>query len=124
MKVELMIPKKIDHLIVHYANFSYVNDLLPLGLKVYVYDGFIHSKVVFIDDKVLTLGSCNMDIRSFALNFEANVIIYSEKETMIYSKIFDDDINMCEKYTLEMSKNKNIFFKMLTSFSRLFSAVL
>ena len=124
VKVELMIPKCIDHLIVHYANFSYVNDLLSLGLKVYVYKGFIHSKVLFVDDKILTLGSCNLDIRSFALNFEDNVVIYSEKETKKYSKIYDNDIKSCEEYTFEMSKKSNIFFKMLTSFSRLFSAIL
>ena len=124
VKVELMVPKKIDHSIVHFANFSYINDLLELGIKVYVYKGFIHSKVVFVDDKIITLGSCNIDNRSFALNFEANVVIYSEKQTKKYSKLFDKDIRQCELYTLKNSKKKSIFFKMITSFSRLFSAIL
>ena len=124
VSVELMIPEKMDHFLVHYANYSYINDLLPLGLKVYIYKGFIHSKVVFVDDSVMTLGSCNLDIRSFALNFETNVVIYSQKETKKYSKIFDEDIKSCQVYDIEKSKKKSIFFKMLTSLSRLFSAVL
>ena len=114
----------MDHFLVHYANYSYINDLIPFGLKVYVYKGFIHSKVVFVDDKIITMGSCNIDIRSFALNFETNVVIYDKKETQKYYKVFDDDIKNCEIFDMEKSKNKNVFFKMLTSFSRLFSNVL
>ena len=124
IKVELMIPHKIDHLLVHFANYSYINDLLPLGLKVYVYKGFIHSKVLFVDDNIITLGSCNIDIRSFALNFESNVVIYSEKETKKYSKLFDKDIANCYEYDLPMSKNKSVLFKMATSLARLFYAIL
>lgn len=124
VSVELMIPEKMDHFLVHYANYSYINDLLPLGLKVYVFKGFIHSKTVCVDDSIMTIGSCNLDIRSFALNFEANVVIYSQKETQKYSKIFDKDIKNCNIYDMSASKTKNIFFKMLTSFSRLFSDVL
>ena len=124
VSVELMIPEKIDHFLVHFANYSYINDLLPLGLKVYVYKGFSHSKVVVVDDSVMTIGSCNFDIRSFALNFEANVVIYSEKEAKKYSKIFDRDIRACEVYDMASSKKKSLLFKMLTSLSRLFSAVL
>lgn len=124
VQVELMIPEKMDHFLVHFANYSYINDLLPFGLKVYVYKGFIHSKVVLVDDKIITIGSCNIDIRSFALNFEANVVIYGEEETQNYYKIYDKDISNCEIYDLEKSNKKNIFFRMLTSFSRLFSNVL
>ena len=84
---------------------------------------FAQSDVV-VDDSVMTIGSCNFDIRSFALNFEANVVIYSEKEAKKYSKIFDRDIRACEVYDIASSKKKSLMFKMLTSLSRLFSAVL
>src|SRR5574344_1099717 len=46
VQVELTVPKLVDHWYVHLASFSYINDLLKFGLKVYLYNGFIHSKVV------------------------------------------------------------------------------
>ena len=124
VSVELMIPEQIDHYLVHFANFSYVEDLIPFGLKVYLYKGFIHSKVLLVDDKIISVGSCNLDIRSFALNFETNVVMYSEQETKKYSKIFDLDIKKCKVYDKLESKKTNLFFKIATRLCRLFSAVL
>ena len=124
VKVEIMIPQKIDHTLVHFANYSYLNDLLPFGLNVYVYTGFIHSKVLLVDDQILTVGSSNLDIRSFALNFEANAMIYDSKKVVEYSKIFEDDKKNCTEYTLQSSKKKSLAFKLATSFCRLFSGVL
>lgn len=124
VKVEIMIPQKIDHTLVHFANYSYLNDLLPFGLNVYVYTGFIHSKVLLVDDQILTVGSSNLDIRSFALNFEVNAMIYDSKKVVEYSKIFEDDKKNCTEYTLQSSKKKSLAFKLATSFCRLFSGVL
>ena len=124
VEVSLMLPKKIDHWYVHYGGYSYINDLLKFGLKVYIYDGFIHSKVLLVDDKVITFGSCNIDIRSFALNFEDNVVVYDEQKAVEYAGYFNDDIKKCKVYDDNTSKKRNIFAKLLTSFCRLFSAIL
>lgn len=124
VEVELMFPKKIDHWHVHYASLSHINDLLKYGIKVYIYDGFIHSKVLLVDDEVITLGSCNIDIRSFALNFEDNVVIYDSKYAKEYSNYFRNDKESCIEYTEKIRKKKNIFVKILISFCRLFSAIL
>ena len=124
VEITLMIPKKIDHWYVHFASLSYVNELLKFGLKVQIYDGFIHSKVLLVDDEFLTLGSCNIDIRSFSLNFEDNIVIYDNQKAVEYSKYFDDDLTHCKEYTEQTRKKKNIFSKMMISFCRLFSALL
>ena len=124
IEVSLMVPKKIDHWYVHYGSISHINDLLKYGLKVYVYDGFIHSKVVLVDDEILTLGSCNIDVRSFSLNFEDNVVIYDAKKALEYSQYFSDDLKMCTQYTEQTRKNTNIFAKIVISFCRLFSCLL
>ena len=124
VEVELMFPKKIDHWHVHYASLSHINDLLKYGLKIYIYNGFIHSKVLMVDDEIITLGSCNIDIRSFALNFEDNVIIYDSKKSLEYSNYFEEDKNNCVEYTETVRKKKNIFEKILISFCRLFSSLL
>ena len=124
VNVELMFPKKVDHWHVHYASLSHINDLLAYGLKVYIYDGFIHSKVLIVDDEIITLGSCNIDIRSFALNFEDNVILYDNNKALEYSNYFEKDKEHCSEYTEKQRKKKNIFVKILISFCRLFSALL
>ncbi len=124
VKVELMFPKKIDHWHVHFASLSHINDLLRYGLKIYVYNGFIHSKVLLVDDEIITLGSCNIDIRSFSLNFEDNVVIYDNQKALEYSTYFEEDKKNCEEYTEKVRKKKNIFEKVLISFCRLFSSLL
>lgn len=124
VKVEIIIPKKIDHISVHFATLSYINDLIALGATVQIYNGFIHSKVLFIDDKILTLGSCNMDIRSFSLNFEDNVVIYNRDKVLEYKDIYNKDLLLCNQYTEADRKRKNIFVKMFISIARLFSSIL
>lgn len=124
VKVELMFPKKIDHWHVHYASLSHINDLLKFGLKIYIYNGFIHSKVLLVDDEIITLGSCNIDIRSFALNFEDNVVIYDGQKSLEYSIYFEKDKENCFEYTEKVRKKKSVFVKILISFCRLFSSLL
>ena len=124
VEVSLIIPKKIDHWYVHYATLGYVNDLLKFGLKVYIYKGFIHSKVVMCDDEVITLGSCNIDIRSFSLNFEDNLVIYDSKKAFEYAKYFEEDINNSSIYDISTMKKTSFITKLIVSFCRLFSAIL
>lgn len=124
IEVVVMFPKKFDHWYVHFASYSYINELLKFGLKVLVYDGFLHSKVLIVDDKIMTIGSCNIDIRSFALNFEDNVIIYSSEQTKKYLEYFDEDEKHCEIYDETKRKKKNVFTKIIISFCRLFSALM
>ena len=90
--VHLMIPCKPDHPFVYWATFSYAAELLNSGVKIYTYqNGFIHSKVMMIDDEICSVGSANMDYRSFALNFEVNAlfIIRNAKEIKF---TYEDDI--------------------------------
>ena len=88
--VHLMIPCKPDHPFVYWATFSY--QLLNSGVKIYTYqNGFIHSKVMMIDDEICSVGS-NMDYRSFALNFEVNAFIYDEEIAKEIRVAYEDDI--------------------------------
>ncbi len=79
VEVNLMIPCKPDHPFVYWATFSNAADLLDSGVNIYTYqNGFIHSKILMIDDEISSIGSANMDFRSFELNFEVNAFIYDE----------------------------------------------
>ncbi len=79
VQVHIMIPRTRDHPFVHWASLSFMGELLAIGARCYIYEkGFLHSKVIVVDDYVSTVGSTNFDIRSFQLNFEANAIIYDQ----------------------------------------------
>lgn len=78
--VRIMIPCKPDHPFVYWATYSYIGEMVAAGAKCYVYDnGFLHAKTLSVDGLVACVGTANMDIRSFALNFEVNATIYSER---------------------------------------------
>lgn len=124
VKVEIMIPKLADRKIVYNATISYAVDVQKLGAKILIYDGFLHAKTMLVDDKVLTLGSCNIDIRSFALNFEDNVMIYNQKSAKYYSSVFDADRKNSKVLSRDYYKNTTILKKAMLSFSRIFSPLL
>jgi cardiolipin synthase len=75
--VEILIPSKTDAPLVLWAGRSYYQDLLEAGVAVYEFDeGFLHSKTITIDGRWSLVGSANMDVRSFLLNFEATATIF------------------------------------------------
>ena len=73
-----MIPNKPDHPFVYWATLKTHFSIIT-GVKIYHYDnGFLHSKTLIIDDEIASVGTANMDNRSFTLNFEVNAFIYDE----------------------------------------------
>jgi cardiolipin synthase len=77
--VRVMIPCKPDHMFVFWASQSFCADLLDAGVRSFKYDkGFLHAKTFVVDGKVASVGSANIDPRSFRLNFETNVIVFDE----------------------------------------------
>jgi cardiolipin synthase A/B len=80
VEVELVVPRKIDQRLVGAASRSYWDDLLAMGVKLYLYDkGLLHAKTMCVDDAIAFIGSSNFDIRSFALNFEINLLFYGRE---------------------------------------------
>ena len=118
-------PKIADHKIVNTASYSYFSDILKSGGKVYLYTkGFIHSKVIIIDDKITSTGSANMDLRSFMLNFEINAFIYDKEVIDIMTKDFLEDMKNSEELKLEEFNNRSMIKKVKESIARLFSPIL
>ena len=102
--VKIIIPKNPDLFLVGWANSSFFNKLLNSKVKIYLYeDGFIHSKVFVADDKVVSVGSANLNTRSQYLDYEMNAILFdhSQSELMIkelYKNIEDSDEVILEDY--------------------------
>lgn len=123
--VRIIFPSIPDHKIVHHASYSYFNDILKSGGKVYLYKkGFIHSKVVIIDDKISSTGSANMDLRSFMLNFEMNAFMYDEKIIKKITEDFFEDIKNSEELNLNNFEKRSFVKKCIESVARLFSPIL
>lgn len=124
--VKIMIPGKGDHPFVYWANLVNAGELLEYGIKIYHYDknAFLHAKTVVIDDEICSIGTANMDTRSYELNFEVNAFIYSQVISKQQKKEFEKDMLKCEELTLEKYKNRSRVVRIKESISRLFSDVL
>ncbi len=123
--VRLMLPARSDSKIVHIGSCSFIEDILKAGVKVYLYTpGFLHSKMVVADDKVCTIGSANMDFRSFEHNFESNAFIYNKDIAIQTRRIFLEDQRKCRRLTLRKWRNRPFSQKALESVVRLFSPLL
>jgi cardiolipin synthase len=123
--VRIIFPKIADHKMVNNASYSYFDDILRSGGKVYLYTkGFIHSKVMIIDDKIASTGSANMDLRSFMLNFEINAFIYDEKVVKVITDDFFEDLKNSEEIKDVDFNNRKMMKKISESIARLFSPIL
>lgn len=90
--VRLMLPERADNRITHLGSHSYLADIMQAGVKVYFYKkGFLHSKLMVSDDFLSTVGSTNLDFRSFEHNFEVNAFIYDMDTALELKEIFLQD---------------------------------
>ena len=90
----LLCPRHSDARFTEWASRSYLRELHEAGARIYLYEaGFLHSKLMIIDDALSTCGSTNVDFRSFENNFEANIFIYDEGTALRLKKVFLDDLS-------------------------------
>lgn len=123
--VRILMPGKPDHRTVFWASKSHYMELLETGVKIFQYEkGFIHSKTIIIDDDFTTIGTTNLDIRSFHLNFEVNAFIYNEKINESMKKHFDEDVGLSKEITLKEYGKRSIIDRMKESLARLLSPIL
>lgn len=123
--VRIMIPCKPDHPFVYWATYSYVGEMVEAGARCYTYDnGFLHTKCLCVDGLVSCIGTANMDIRSFSLNFEVNAVIYSARTTGRLMKAFESDIAKSTMITKKSYEQRSLEVRAKEQFCRLFSPVL
>ncbi|WP_160689363.1 cardiolipin synthase [Clostridium sp. C2-6-12] len=123
--VRIIIPGKPDHFFMQWAASSYIGELLEAGIKIYNYqNGFIHAKTIVADSKVMSIGTANMDIRSFKLNFEVNAFIFDDRIAQEGEAQFIRDMNNSKEMTKEIYKNRSITIRIKESIIRLLSPIL
>ena len=124
VNVIIQIPEVPDKRLVYKVTTSFIEDVMDFGVKVYLYPGFLHSKMIVIDDTCCSIGSTNMDMRSFSLDFEINAFMYGHDITHKCSTIFYNDLNICREVTEESYKKRGVLSKILESICRLLSPLL
>ena len=100
--VRIIIPEKSDARVSKWCSFSFIEELLEAGVKIYFYQtGFIHSKILISDDVFTTIGTTNLDFRSLETNFEVNAFIYEENFTQQVKKVFKTDLKNSRELRLQ-----------------------
>ncbi len=125
IQVNVMIPCKPDHPFVYWATYSYIGELVMEGARCYTYNnGFLHAKGIIVDDKVMCYGTANMDIRSFALNFEVNAVVYNEEKATQMRKIFEEDLKHSRQITKNVYVGRSLLIRFKEQMCRLLSPLL
>jgi len=123
--VRILVPGKSDHGLIRLAGNSFHRELVQAGVKLYEHrPGMLHAKTMVVDGRWSTVGSANMDIRSFRLNFEVNLLVSGERFAASMEDIFMADIAKARVITKEALDNKSGLVRFGEAVSRVLSPVL
>jgi cardiolipin synthase len=114
VRVVLLLPGAIDHNIVKQASRSELGRLLEVGVEVHEYRAaLLHAKTMVVDSRWATVGSTNLDRRSFALNDEINLVVYDETVARHLERIFEEDLTRARRITYGAWRNRSIMSRLL-----------
>jgi len=124
IKISLLIPERSDSKIAKFSMLSRIEQLLAVGIEVYLRPNFSHSKMILIDEEIASVGSGNFDYRSFEHNFETNAILYDKGLTQSLREEFDCICKDCDCLDYESFKNRSTRQKLLEGLAKFFSPLL
>jgi cardiolipin synthase A/B len=125
VQIRIMVPETNDGFLTQYASRSYLPELLRLGIEVYAYQkGFLHKKVMIVDGDLATIGTANMDMRSFRLNFEVNLFLTGTDSIQDLVAHYEEDLEECLRIRPVDFYKRGMAEKVKESFARLFSGIL
>ncbi|SDK17386.1 cardiolipin synthase [Sediminibacillus albus] len=123
--VRIMIPNMPDHPFVYWATYSNIGDLLKAGADVYVYqNGFLHAKTIVVDEKIASIGTANIDVRSFKLNFEVNAFLYDRQVAGELAEKFKEDILHSSQLSYKLYLQRSTWIRFKEAIARLLSPIL
>lgn len=123
--VRLLLSANSDSLLIKWTVRSYFEDFLEAGVKIYLYpDGFLHSKVIVSDDELTTIGTANLDIRSFEQNYEVNILIYEKEITQKLKQDFLKDCAISNQISYQEHLKRPQTDRLKEGLAKVFSPVL
>jgi cardiolipin synthase len=125
IKINILMAGIPDKKISFWAAHTYFDSLIKTGANIYFYKkGFLHSKVLIVDKTMVSIGSCNFDMRSFHLNYEINTLLYDTELADKMTKNFYDNLKNCEKITQEYLDNLGFFKSCRNSATKILSPIM
>ena len=123
--VRILIPNKADHFLVYLAAFTYFETVSVAGVKIFRYqDGFLHQKVMLVDDAHAAIGTANLDNRSLRLNFEITALVADSEFAKKVETMLENDFAHSHELQMQEIKKQSFFFKLITRLARLTAPVL
>ncbi len=123
--VRIIIPDEPDGPVVGMANWAFTRLLLPMGVQVHRYQGgFMHQKVLLMDDRLSGVGTANFDNRSFRLNFEITLLVEGGEFAGQVEQMLKRDLERCRRVSQEEMDGKPPWFLLAMGVARLFAPVL
>ncbi|MEN6622564.1 MAG: phospholipase D-like domain-containing protein, partial [Smithella sp.] len=123
--VRLQLPGKTDSIIMVYVSHSYYNELLKAGIKIYEHqNAVLHAKTAMIDGVWSTVGSTNLDWRSFLNNKEINAVVLDQEFGNQMQAMFNKDLESCKIITLKEWKKRSLFMRIKEQAARIWARLL
>jgi len=123
--VRIILPGRSDSKLTYFGSMSYLKELLEADVPIYLYNkGFTHSKVLIVDDVFSSVGTANMDLRSFDQNFEVNALIYDENIAKKLKAFYMEDISNSKLLKLEDYVNRPLSRRIAEGIARILSPIL
>lgn len=123
--VKLILPANSDVPFLLYSSFSFVEELLEAGVRIFLYqNGFNHSKVIIVDDVIASVGSANLDRRSFEKNLEINALIYNKAFACELREKFEEDLKHSKEIDLTTFSQRPLKRRLAESVTRVFSQIM
>lgn len=123
--VRILLPEKADHLLVWLASYAHADQMVEHGIKVHRYEGgFLHQKVILVDEEIAGVGTVNFDYRSFNINFEVTLWFTGSQMIDNIKEMLDVDFASSRLTTETNLKRRSYFFRLACQGARLFSPIL
>lgn len=125
VRVRLIVPTKVDSLLVQQASQAFFEDLLRASVEIWLFDGgLLHTKSVVVDEELVFFGTLNLDIRSFRLNFELTLLVYDQDFAARIGALTDGYLDASDRLSLEDWKQRSTLKRMSGNFFQLMSPLL
>lgn len=123
--VRVLLPEKVDHTLVWLASHSHADEMMARGIKVYRYQkGFLHQKVVLVDDKLTSIGTVNFDNRSFRINFELTLWFTHPRMIGKVTEMLERDFDNARQTGPDDLDRRSYAFRVAAQGARLLSPIL
>ncbi len=125
VRIRILLPLKPDHLLVYLASYYYLHQMALPNIHFFRYEkGFMHQKVMLIDDDLALIGTANSDNRSFYLNFEVGILVNDRIFAENVEKMLESDFLKSREAGIEDYENKSLIFKLGVRLSHLFAPII